>query len=125
MLRAVLAFTLAVSTAASAQAVPGSLAGFVVDAATQTPLADAQVTARSPALAGEQSVTSDANGHFEMTFLPPGVYMLSVRRDGYQPFAPEGLMLKGKKVHIRLAVVATPPPPNLANTAVEFNDSMT
>ncbi|HZX94891.1 MAG TPA: carboxypeptidase regulatory-like domain-containing protein [Myxococcales bacterium] len=109
-----------------AQTAAGSLAGVVVDAATQAPLADAQVTARSPALVGEQSAMTDATGAFEMTFLPAGSYTVTVRRDGYQPFTPENLILKGKqKVHVRIAVVAAQTAASVADSALEFNDSMT
>lgn len=124
MHRAVLAFSLALSTSAFAQTAIGSLAGVVVDAVTQAPLAEVRVTARSAALVGEQSAVTDRDGLFEMTFLPPGSYALTVRRDGYYPFTAEGLSLKGKKVHVRLAIVAAQPAP-AADAAVEFNDSMT
>src|SRR5260221_7290290 len=102
-----LAALLGLSTGAVAQS-SGSLTGIVVDAATQAPLADAVVTARSPALLGEQGAATDKDGSFEMTLLPPGTYGLTVKHDGYQAFAPEGLVLKGKKVRIKLAIVAVP-----------------
>lgn len=121
---AVLAALCGLSTAALAQAT-GSLTGIVVDATTQAPLADALVTAHSPALLGEQSAVTDAQGGFEMTLLPPGTYGLTVKRDGYQTFEPSVLLLKGKKIKIKLSIakVEAPPPPP-AETAVEFNDSM-
>src|SRR5512140_3409591 len=125
MHRAVLAFTLALSTSAFAQAAMSSVAGVVVDAATQSPLADVRVTARSTALVGEQSAVTDGDGVFEMTFLPAGFYTLVVRRDGYQPFAGDGLALKGKKVHVRLAIVKTQAAAPAADAVVEFNDKMT
>lgn len=105
----------------------GTLAGVVVDAATQNPVPEAQVTARGPALLGEQTAVTDETGAFEMTFLPAGTYGLSVKRDGFQPFAPDGLVLKGRKVRIRLALLQTvvAPPPAAAEPALEFNDSMT
>jgi len=124
MHRAVLAFTLALSTSAFAQSAMGSVAGVVVDAVTQAPLAEVRVTARSAALVGEQSAITDRDGLFEMTFLPAGSYALTVRRDGYYPFTAEGLSLKGKKVHVRLAIVAAQAAP-AADAAVEFNESMT
>jgi len=124
MHRAVLAFSLALSTSAFAQGAMGSLAGVVVDAVTQAPLADVRVSARGAALVGEQSAITDRDGLFEMTFLPAGSYALTVRRDGYYPFTAEGLSLKGKKVHVRLAIVAAQAAPT-ADAAVEFNDSMT
>jgi TonB family protein len=125
MHRAVVAFSLALSTSAFAQADMGSVAGLVVDAATQAPLAEVRVTARSTALAGEQSAITDRDGVFEMTFLPAGFYTLVVRRDGYQPFAADGLTLKGKKAHVRLAIVKAQAPAAEAEAVVEFNDSMT
>src|SRR6266404_8270666 len=117
----------ALSTGALAQNA-GSLAGVVVDAATQAPLSDATVVAKSPALVGEQAVTTDAQGSFEMTLLPAGTYGLTVKRDGFQHFAPDGLVLKGKKVHVRLALLAEVSPAAVAaanETAVEFNETMT
>jgi TonB family protein len=114
------------STGALAQAA-GSLTGVVVDVATQAALPESVVTAKSPALIGEQSAVTDAQGAFEMTLLPPGTYNLSVKRDGYQTASFDGLMLKGKMVRIKLSIVpvpaAAPPPP--AFSAVEFTDSMT
>lgn len=127
--RAMLVVSLALST--RALAADGSLTGVVVDAVTQSPLADAAVTARGPALMGEQSVTTDETGAFEMTFLPSGTYGLLVKRDGYQTFAPEGLQLHGRRVRIRLALMPVPreaPPPPAAPqptamNPVEFNDA--
>ena len=129
MRAAALAIALALAGAASAAESTGTLAGVVVDAATQAPVAEAQVTARGPALLGEQSAVTDETGAFEMTFLPAGTYGLSVKRDGFQPFLPDGLVLRGRKVRIRLALLqverAAPPPQRQQETAVEFNDSMT
>src|SRR5437868_10525076 len=124
-MKKVFAAMFALSTGALAQS-PGSLAGVVVDAATQAPLADATVIARSPALVGEQAVTTDAQGSFEMTLLPAGTYGLTVKRNGFQSFAPDGLVLKGRKVHVRLALLAEVLPVAAAGeSAVEFNESMT
>lgn len=129
--RAMFLVVLALST--RALAADGSLTGVVVDAATQSPIADASVTARGPALVGEQTVTTDETGAFEMTFLPSGTYGLLVKREGYQTFAPEGLQLHGRRVRIRLALMpvpreAPPPPPPAAPQAsalnpVEFNEA--
>src|SRR5438067_2708733 len=116
---------LSTGTGAFAQTA-GSLVGVVVDAATQSPLAGAVVTVHSPALLGEQSATTNDEGAFEMTLLPPGTYGVTVRRDGFFPFAPEGLVLKGKKVRIKLAIAPVPAaPPPASETAVEFNENMT
>jgi TonB family protein len=124
MRRAVLAFSLALSTSALAQTAMGSVAGVVVDAATQAPLADVRVTARSTAMVGEQSAITDSDGVFEMTFLPAGFYTLVLRRDGYQAFAADGLTLKGRKVHVRLAILKAQAAGPAADAVVEFNDKM-
>jgi TonB family protein len=122
---AFLAALCGLSTGAFAQGA-GSLTGVVVDASTQAPLPEAAVTVRSPALLGEQSAVTDAQGGFEMTLLPPGTYSVTVKRDGYQTFSPEGLVLKGKKIRVKLAIAKEEgPPPPPGETAVEFNDSMT
>src|SRR5437764_1724611 len=122
--RIFLAALLGLSSAAIAQSA-GSLAGVVVDATTQNPVPDAVVMAKSPALLGEQSVVTDAQGGFEMTFLPPGTYGLSVKRSGFQTYEPGGLVLKGRKMRIKLALLPTPAAPRPAgDTAVEFNDTM-
>jgi TonB family protein len=120
---AALAFTFAVCTSATAQTTTATLTGMVVDAATQAPLPDAVVVARSPALPGEQSAVTDGSGAFEMTMLPAGTYSLAVTREGFQPFSPDGVAIKSGKLRIRIAVAAVPTP--VTETAVEFNESMT
>jgi len=121
------AIVLALSTGARAATEAGSLAGTVVDASTQSPVSEAVVTARSPALLGEQSAVTDSNGFFEMTLLPAGTYDLTVKHDGFQTFSPGGLVLKGRRVTIRLAILAAVAPPSAAaaaENAVEFNDAI-
>jgi TonB family protein len=122
---AILVAAAALSTGAFAQPATGSLTGVVVDAATQSPLADAVVIARGPSLVGEQSAVTDEAGAFEMTLLPPGTYGLTVKRDGFQAFAPEGLVLKGHRVKIRLLLLPVVVPSAPVESAVEFNDNMT
>src|SRR5258705_3456489 len=127
MRRAVLGLTLTLATGALAQGVPvpATLLGVVVDAVTQAPVAEAQVVARGPALIGEQSVVTDQTGAFEITLLPPGTYSLSVTREGFLSFSPDALVLKSGKMHVRIAVLAVPPPVSVAAIAIEVNDSMT
>ena len=123
MPRAILAFIFAVCTSADAQTTTATLTGMVVDAATQAPLPEAVVVARSPAMPGEQSAVTDDSGAFEMTMLPLGTYSLAVTREGFQPFSPDGVTIKGGKMRIRIAVAGVHAP--VAETPVEFNDSMT
>ena len=116
---------LAFSTGAAATETTGSLAGVVLDAASQSPIAGAVVIAHSSTLMGEQSAVTDETGAFEMSFLPPGNYGLVVKHDGFQTFSPDSLVLKGRRVKIRLAILASvAPPPRAAapvDNAVEFN----
>ncbi len=116
-------FTFALCGSAAAQTITGVLTGVVVDAATQAPLPDATVVARSPALPGEQSAVTNESGAFEMTLLPAGTYSLAVTHEGFEPFSPDGLTIKGGRMRIRIAVAPVPPP--VADTAIEFNDTMT
>lgn len=62
-----------------------------------------------------------------MTLLPAGTYGLTVRRDGIETYQPAGLVLRGRKVRVKVAVVHVAPAagPEVAVGAVEFTDSMT
>jgi len=122
--RVFLAALIGLSSAALAQSA-GSLTGVVVDATTQTPVAEAVVMVKSPVLLGEQSAVTDAQGGFEMTLLPPGTYGVTVKHSGFQTYEPGGLVLKGKKIRIKLALLPTPAAPRPpSETAIEFNDTM-
>ena len=129
MRRAALAFVLSIGTAMAAQTPMAVLSGVVVDADTQAPVSEAVVIARSPSLVGEQSAITDEAGAFEITWLPAGMYSLAVRRDGFEPYAPEPLAIKGGKVRIRIAVAPVPmpmpTPAAILETAVEFEEHMT
>jgi TonB family protein len=112
--------------AARAGAQPsGIISGVVLDATTQAPLAGALITARSPALMGEQSAVTDDGGAFEMTMLPPGSYALAVQHEGFLPFSPEGLVVRGRRIKVRLQLMPEPrpAPPPPAPVAVEFNEA--
>ena len=90
--------------AAPAGAQPsGIISGLVLDATMQAPLAGAVITARGPALMGEQTAVTDDAGAFEITMLPPGTYALAVQHDGFLPFSPEGLVVKSRRMKVRLA----------------------
>ncbi len=110
---------------ASGKAQPGgTISGVVLDATTQAPLGGAVVTARGPALLGEQSAATDDSGAFEITMLPAGTYALAVQHDGFLPFSPEGVVVRGRRVKVRLQLLPEPRPlpPPLAPVAVEFDD---
>ncbi len=112
--------------AARARAQPsGIISGVVLDATTQAPLAGALITARSPALMGEQIAVTDDAGTFEMTLLPPGTYALAVQHDGFLPFSPEGVAVRGRRIKVRLQLMPEPrpAPPPPAPVAVEFDQA--
>lgn len=69
----------------------GAIEGRVVDAASDAPVAGALVTATSPALQGEQTTVSDAQGAFVLALLPAGSYQVEVRHDAYAPGAAKGI----------------------------------
>jgi hypothetical protein len=75
LLAAVLVTTVFTSRAARA-AVTGAIEGTVTDQATKKPMAGVTVTVTSPALQGEQTEFSDAGGHYIVTELPPGEYLV-------------------------------------------------
>jgi len=101
MRRPFLAITLPLSAGAFAQTAPAVLNGMVVDAATQSPLGDAVVIARSPALPGEQAVVTDSSGAFEMTLLPPGTYSLAVKRGRIRDVFSRRPVAEGGKMRVR------------------------
>jgi TonB family protein len=127
MVALALALFLAPTAHAQSAAPLGSLSGVILDAVSQKPIEGAQVTARSASLVGEQSVTTNDAGFFEMTMLAPGTYGLTVSKDGFMTFEPGGLDIKARRtrVKIQLQPGETPPPPTPAAvpeiTAPEFD----
>ncbi len=71
----------------------GVLTGTVVDASSQAPLQNVTVIATSPGIQGEQIVVTDDSGTYRVPQLPPGVYTLRFDREGFKPFAREGIEL--------------------------------
>src|SRR5207247_1587368 len=74
---------------ATRPATTGTIEGRVTDQATGKALSGVTVTVTSPALQGEQTEFTEADGHYTITELPPGEYMvrlyfanISVERPG-------------------------------------------
>ncbi len=67
----------------------GRMSGTVVQSESGTPIANAKVTATSPA----QSATTatDAAGHFTFISLSPDTYTVSVEKEGLQPISEPGV----------------------------------
>jgi hypothetical protein len=73
---AALAVALVLSPSGARAAVTGSVEGRVVDGATGKKLAGVTVTVTSPAMPGEQTEFTDNDGHYIITELPPGEYLV-------------------------------------------------
>jgi hypothetical protein len=83
-----------IAAPARAQVGRAVLTGKVVDATTQSPVADVVVTLTSPALQGEQVAVTDASGSYRIPNLPPGAYELRCDKDSYRPFSRPGIALR-------------------------------
>jgi hypothetical protein len=74
---------LALRPAAVPAETTGSIAGFVRDERSGTPIAGARVVARSPAQVA--ATTTGPDGFYVMLDLVPGRYLVSTTRSDYQP----------------------------------------
>src|SRR2546423_1777787 len=84
---AIIGTCLLTSAEVRAQAGASVLTGRVSDASTKTPVADVVVTVTSPALQGEETAVTDANGLFRVQNLPPGEYTVRLDKETYRPYA--------------------------------------
>jgi len=82
----VLVSSLLLASIASAQETTGGVRGRLTSPATGA-IASGHITATSPDLLGERSVTSAADGVFAFLLLPPGTYTLRITAIGYRPVA--------------------------------------
>ena len=78
----VAAVALSAAGLASAQNITGQVVGRVMDAETGKAVAGATVTASSPGWI-DQSVKTDATGHYVLSLLPPNHYRVAVQAQGY------------------------------------------
>jgi outer membrane receptor protein involved in Fe transport len=91
---ALVSTVLLASADARAQAGASVLTGRVTDASTKTPVPDVVVTVTSPALQGEETAVTDANGLFRVQNLPPGEYTIRLDKETYRPYARGGVALR-------------------------------
>jgi hypothetical protein len=117
---AVLATTLAWAGTATAQSITGQVVGVVTDGETGKPIAGATVTATSPAWI-PQSVTTDSNGFYAITLLPPERYTVTARAPGFsQRTTPDVPVMIDWRVRANMPLSpaqagrATPPPDRVA-----------
>jgi hypothetical protein len=86
-----------------------TMIGKITDASTNKPVEGAVVVVKSPALQGEQVATSDGDGRYIITLLPPGVYEIHVEATGFKSFDQGNVtvpLAKTIKVNVALAPVA-------------------
>lgn len=72
--------------------VTGQIRGSVVDT-DGLPIPGATVTVSGPNYQAGASVTSDEDGGFRFTSLPPGEYAVEVRKEGFLPYRATGLLV--------------------------------
>ncbi len=89
------------SAARSAELTTGAVLG-TVQTATGKPLAGALVVALAPT--GRYSATSDAGGRFTILGLSPDTYVVSVRRDGYDPSSVTVVVQPGEHELLRFVL---------------------
>ena len=88
-----LSSTIAIVAPAQAQG-SAVLTGKVVDAASKKGVVDVVVTVTSPALQGEQIVTTDKSGTYRIPSLAPGVYALHLDKEGYKAYQRDQVQLR-------------------------------
>ncbi|WP_394849400.1 TonB-dependent receptor [Pendulispora brunnea] len=91
---AAMAATIVVVAPAQAQQGAAVLTGKVVDAASKKGVVDVVVTVTSPALQGEQIVTTDKTGTYRIPSLAPGVYTLHLDKEGYRAYQRDQIQLR-------------------------------
>jgi len=79
------------------------LTGFVVDASSGRPVADAIVALPARSL----EVMSDAEGAFELTGVPVGTHVLTVRKFGYFDLS-RAVAVEGSRRHVQLGLEPAP-----------------
>jgi hypothetical protein len=130
MVAAIVLAAVAVPRAAHA-AVTGTIEGVVTDGATGKKLAGVTITVTSPALQGEQTEFTDADGHWMITELPPGEYLvrfyfanLNIERPGVHVQPDKTLSINvvvpTQKAEVKtVRIVETAPNVDVGNTQVQ------
>src|SRR4029450_13066624 len=85
------AFALALSSAANAQEIGGTLSGRVLDA-QKLPVPGVTVTAPGPQ--GARTAVSDADGRYSIPFLTPGNYDVRAELQGFKSFEQKGISVR-------------------------------
>src|SRR6184192_588727 len=100
----VLLLALALAPRPAYAAVTGSIEGTVTDQATGKRLAGVTVTVTSPALQGEQTEFTDAGGHYILTELPPGEYLVRFYFSNINVERPGVFLQTDKTLSVNVAI---------------------
>jgi hypothetical protein len=73
-------------------ATTGKITGVVMDSSGAV-VANATITASSPALFAKRSTTSHADGSYLLDLLPPGEYEVTISQTGFRSFSQTGIVL--------------------------------
>jgi hypothetical protein len=84
------AFALAITSAANAQEIGGTLSGRILDA-QKLPVPGVTVTATGPQ--GARTSVSDADGRFSIPFLTPGNYDIRAELQGFKSFEQKAVII--------------------------------
>src|SRR5438270_7364854 len=84
--------------------VTGSIEGTVTDQATGKRLAGVTVTVTSPALQGEQTEFTDNDGHYIITELPPGEYLVRFYYSNINVERPGVFLQTDKTLSVNIAI---------------------
>jgi Carboxypeptidase regulatory-like domain/TonB-dependent Receptor Plug Domain len=96
-------FLILIATSAAAQTT-GSIAGKVTDSSGAS-LPGVTVEAKSPALQGTRVALSDGRGDYRLTLLPPGLYAVSYKLEGFAPETRAGITVSlGKETTLDSAL---------------------
>lgn len=82
------------TSAVIAQEKTGAISGYVKDARTKKPLAEAVVTISSNMFEGQKLALTDSTGIYSVKNLPAGMYTITFEMEGYRKFTQENIALK-------------------------------
>src|SRR6476659_4037640 len=94
--------------AVSAQVTTGTISGSVADP-NGAVVQGANVTATNLDTSSSRSTTSDSDGHFAFTLLPPGRYRVDVTAQGFQDYQSESVVniTQTTTLEVRLGLTGT------------------
>ncbi len=94
---------------AHAAEAPGGITILVRDQLTDRPLPNARITITERQTGSTQSVETDAQGRIAVGQLDPGLYSVSVARDGFRPsYEPSVRVVTRKTVQVEFEVASEP-----------------